>query len=280
VKSAAFRALSAVPFGSELHYSAQRYLTRNFPRRPKTLDALWAKAEALVGDYAKHASRPIEDSVFLELGAGRDLAVPIALRLQGVRQVVPIDIERLARLDLVVHAAAYFCRKLSRPVPTWTSWDDVRQFGVDYRAPAQVDEIQHHVDCVCSNEVLEHIDHPSLERIAARTLELARPAGLGIHSIDFGDHFARSDSSIDRFNFLRYDERGWSRHNSRMQFVNRLRPIDFEEIFRGAGWSVRSSTVLAGQCIGTRRDNVAAMFQRYSDRDLFALNGRLVLSAN
>ena len=159
------------------------------------------------------------------------------------------------------------------------SWDDLRDFGVDYRAPSGVEDVSTHVDCVCSNEVLEHIDRASLERIAAHSLKLVRLSGLGVHSIDYGDHFARSDQAIDRFNFLRFDASEWARHNSRMQYVNRLRPSDYEALFADAGWKIRSALRTPGRPTTTTRENVASEFRHYEDADLFALSGRIVLSA-
>jgi hypothetical protein len=100
LKALAFRVLE-VPGGAQLHYS---------PRHPQLaasraqLDSLDGVAQRVVDDAARHGGAV--PSTVLEVGAGRDLAVPLALRQLGVARVIASDVERLARLDLVQHAAA------------------------------------------------------------------------------------------------------------------------------------------------------------------------------
>jgi hypothetical protein len=80
-------------------------------------DASWDEAEERPGDRA-----------------GRDLAVPLALRGLGIERVIAADVTRLAKLDLVRHAAG--------AIPGTTrglqDWDDVERFGITYRAPHYV----------------------------------------------------------------------------------------------------------------------------------------------
>jgi hypothetical protein len=88
LKALAFRVLD-LPGGEHAHYFLQRYVTRNWPRPARTLDSLQGIASRILNDCARHVG-DIPASV-LEIGAGRDLAVPLALRRLGVRKVIASD---------------------------------------------------------------------------------------------------------------------------------------------------------------------------------------------
>ena len=115
-----------LPGGTYAHYFLQRHVTRNWPRRATTLNALENIARRVVEDYARHVGGT--PSSVLEIGAGRDLAVPLALRKLGVAKVITSDVDRLARLDLIQHAAA---RILAGEVRL-ESWESLERFGIFY----------------------------------------------------------------------------------------------------------------------------------------------------
>src|SRR6186997_1582618 len=97
LKALAFRVLD-LPGGARAHYFLQRHVTRNWPRPAVTLDSLQGIARRVVEDHARHAGGT--PASVLEIGAGRDLAVPLALRRLGVAKVTTCDVQRLAKLDL------------------------------------------------------------------------------------------------------------------------------------------------------------------------------------
>ena len=174
LKALAFRVLD-LPGGSHAHYFLQRRLTRNWPRPSSTLNALAGIAQRVTADYARHVSG-MPASV-LEIGAGRDLAVPLALRHLGVKRVVASDVTRLARLDLIQHAADQLLGGQVR----FDNWDDLERFGISYRAPNRVMVTDGKVDCSCSNEVLEHVPPDQLVDLLAG-LRPSRPASPRIRS--------------------------------------------------------------------------------------------------
>ena len=281
LKSAAFRVLSSVPLGHEMHFLAQRHVARTFPRPRVRLAALWDKARSFVEAFTRCGGGvPLAEATFVELGAGRDLSVPIALRLAGVGRVYSVDVARLAKLDLIRHAAHYMVEKAGVPMMPLQSWADLEAFGILYRAPQSLgtlDVTAATVDCLCSNEVLEHLPVDALHAVASDTKRLLSPSGIAVHTIDYSDHYARSDRNIDRFNFLTFDEMAWQRHNSSLQYVNRLRHSDYLGIFRAAGLSIIEQALIPGAPTGTTPGNVAAQFRSYSEEDLFGLSGRLVI---
>ena len=201
LKALAFRLLDLTG-GTYAHYFLQRHVTRNWPRRAATLNALQDIARRVVEDYARHVGGT--PSSVLEIGAGRDLAVPLALRKLGVAKIITSDVDRLARLDLIQHAAA---RILAGEVRL-ESWESLERYGILYRAPHYVTDADEKVDCSCSNEVLEHVPPDQLVRLLAGLRAVT--SGITTHSIDYSDHYARSDGSLSRFNFLKYDDAQWS----------------------------------------------------------------------
>src|SRR5688572_20495961 len=116
VKSAVLKVLSAMPFGTHAHFILQKHVTKTWPRKPAGLDALIEKANSFIGDFQEHSALDIADATFLELGAGRDLTVPLALRSLGVGRVISTDVERLARIELVQHAARHISKTLGAPL--------------------------------------------------------------------------------------------------------------------------------------------------------------------
>ncbi|MGY4428599.1 hypothetical protein ACVWWO_001076 [Bradyrhizobium sp. F1.13.1] len=262
LKALAFRALD-LPGGAQAHYFLQRHVTRNWPRRDATLDALAGIARRVVADYSA-MSDALPGSV-LEIGAGRDLAVPIALRALGVRKIIACDVERLAKLDLIRHAG-------SRLGGKFETWDDLARSGIEYRAPYYVNDDGTKVDCSCSNEVLEHVPADQLVTLLKGLRAVTN--GLTTHSIDYSDHYARSDKSVSRLNFLRYSDEQWRPFNSGKQYVNRLRHSDYLRLFREAGFQIREESSVIGE--PPPGLEVAEQFRHYEPPDLFAIKGRIV----
>lgn len=267
LKAFTFRVLD-LPGGEHAHYFLQRHVTRNWPRRPATLDALAGIARRVVDDYARNVGRQ-PDSV-LEVGAGRDLAVPLALRRLGVATVIASDVTRLARLDLIQHAAS---RLLAGQVH-FGGWDDLERFGIFYRAPHRISGNDGKVDCSCSNEVLEHVPPDQLIKLLDGLREIT--TGITTHSIDYSDHFARSDPGISRLNFLRYSDEEWRPFNSGKQYVSRLRHSDYLRLFRQAGFTILEESTVASEPPAEVRKNLAPQFRGYEPDDLFAVKGRII----
>ncbi|MGY3359737.1 hypothetical protein ACVWZK_006400 [Bradyrhizobium sp. GM0.4] len=265
LKALAFRVLD-LPGGGHAHYFLQRRITRNWPRKAGTLDALTGIARRVAKDYATHVGGT--PAAVLEVGAGRDLAVPLALRRLGVSKVIACDVERLGKLDLIQHAAN---RILARQV-TLSDWKDLEQFGVKYLAPHYVSPDDEPVDCSCSNEVLEHVPADQLAVLLKGLRAVTK--GITTHSIDYSDHYARSDKSVSRLNFLRYSDDEWRPFNSGKQYVNRLRHSDYLRMFREAGFTILEESSVAGQPPADLK--LAGKFEGYEPSDLFAIKGRII----
>lgn len=215
----------------------------------------------VVADY-----RGVKDALpgsVLEVGAGRDLAVPIALKALGVQKIIACDVERLAKLDLIRHAG-------SRLGGKFENWDDLARWGIEYRAPYDVSDDGTEVDCSCSNEVLEHVPVDQLVTLLKGLRAVTK--GVTTHSIDYSDHYARSDKSVSRLNFLGYSNEEWRPFNSGKQYVNRLRHSDYLRLFREAGFVILEESKVAGDPPPV----IARQFREYDPSDLFAIRGCIV----
>jgi hypothetical protein len=156
----------------------------------------------------------------------------------------------------------------------FSDWGDVQRFGVDYRAPHRVTADDGPVDCSCSNEVLEHVPAEQLAELLNALRAVTK--GVTTYSIDYSDHYARSDPSVSRLNFLRYSDSEWRPFNSGRQFVNRLRHSDYLRMFREAGFTILEETSTLGEPPPDLA--IAPQYRRYEPDDLFVIKGRIVAS--
>ena len=150
-KAAIFRALSAIPLADHIHYCLQRYVTREWPRPTQSLDQLLKAAQRIRSAAEGRRAR------FLEIGAGRDLAIALSLRLLGGKHVTCVDIRRLARLPLICHAATHLSKRIETPAPALQSWEDLTAFGIDYVAPRRLHDAatpRQSIDCFYSVDTL------------------------------------------------------------------------------------------------------------------------------
>jgi hypothetical protein len=277
LKAAVFKALDYVPGGDAIHFQLQRHVTRNWPRRHEHLVAYVDIARKALRDFAKHSPVKMEDARFIEIGAGRDLATPLAMRLLGSGPVTAVDIARLAHLDLINHAARILAAELQVAAPQFASWDALKSFGIDYRAPHDVaaDPGIGRFDAFISNEVLEHIPADALQGIFAAAPRFLTPGALSIHSIDYSDHFAR-DSGVSRYNFLTFGEKEWRPYNSGFQYVNRLRHGDYIGLHEKNGFTVLETDPYGEPIPPEILANLAPRFRNYAPDDLAVMRSRIV----
>jgi SAM-dependent methyltransferase len=268
-KAAIFRWLSHLPFGSDVHYQLQRRVTREWPRRREVVVALLDAARRIRARSAVAQS-------YIEIGAGRDLAVALALRMLGAQTVLCLDVDRLAKLDLIQHTAGELSALVGRPVPDVSTWSRLQAFGIEYAAPSYLEQVVgRQFDCFFSVDTLEHIPPVLLLGLLRHARSLLRPGGTMVHMIDYGDHFARGDE-LSRFNFLQYDETSWSRYQSRFQYVNRLRHSQLIGLLRAAGLEVVLDEPTRCDPEASIVANLAPEFRVLDTQDVFTLRALVV----
>ena len=222
-------------------------------RQPTPVSRLEAGIEIV--RRLRQLEHPVESAVFLEIGTGHQLNLPLSLWLCGAGQITTVDLNHYLQEQLVMNDIAYLrsheeeVRDLFAEIPQrglfeerferlTTRADSLRDVlsltHIRYWAPAdasrlalEADSVDYHV----SFTVLEHIPVAVLKRIFQEGCRLLKPDGLFIHCIDFSDHFAHSDEAVSSVNFLQFSEREWRRlAGNRYMFHNRLRLDEFQNL--------------------------------------------------
>lgn len=273
IKSYIFRTLSVMPFGTHLHFQLQKHVTKEWPRSSSTLEQLLIAARRVYQSTEGHRGH------LLEIGAGRDLAVAVALRLMGVERVTCVDVSRLAQPGLVDHAAAYMADRLGVTAPRFNNWADIERFRISYCAPTH---LQHATlepssfDCFFSIDTLEHIPLEDLRVVLMEAKRLLKAGGICVHCIDYGDHYARSDNGLSRFNFLTYTERDWQPFNSQYQYVNRLRHSQYLKLFADVGMKLIRDEPDIAPPQQPILEHLAPQFREFDVSDLFTIRAMIV----
>ena len=277
-KAKIFKVLSKIPMGGKIHFLLQRTVTKEWPRRAEALEQLFVAAQRLIEETDGRLD--LRHSQFIEIGAGRDLAVATALCLMGVNKVTCIDITRLAKPYLVAHAARYMASKLGESCPKLETWDDIEAFGIRYIAPADMVSLAlptKSIDCFYSVDTLEHIPRPDLEKIIVDVERILKPNGLAINFIDYSDHFARG-VELSRFNFLTFSDEQWMPFNSKFQYVNRMRHSEYLEMFHKAGLRPFDIVADVEDPEPDIVENLSTEFKRFSTEDLFTIRAKIIAS--
>jgi SAM-dependent methyltransferase len=209
--------------------------------------------------------RPIASRVFLEVGTGRALNIPITLWLCGAEEVITVDLNPYLQEAMVFELIGYirchgeeacqslkpyadepgFRARLHRLISSEGNLSRLlAMMNVRYLAPADAaalplpsESIDYHV----SSTVFEHVPPDALERILAEGKRLLRDGGLFVHGISLSDHFSHSDKSISSINFLQFTEDEWAHYaGNRFMYHNRLRIDDYLALFERVGIAIVS----------------------------------------
>lgn len=222
-------------------------------QRPNPISRLSAGIEVVRRIH--RFDRSAESAVFLEVGTGHQLALPLTLWLCGASEITTVDLncylkERLVLNDIEylrrhdeevrnlftgISRSSLFVERFERLISGVNSLRELLCLtNIRYWAPAnasclplEANSIDYHV----SFTVLEHIPVAVLKGIFQEGRRLLRPRGLFIHCIDFTDHFAHSDDAISSVNFLQFSESEWEGlAGNRFMFHNRLRVDEFQNL--------------------------------------------------
>jgi SAM-dependent methyltransferase len=209
--------------------------------------------------------RTLEGKVFLEVGTGRQINIPLSLWLCGAAETITVDLNPYLKSELVARDILYLRShegevrnlfkelrqdgmaqdRLTRLISASNRLEELLSLAnIRYLAPADaraLDLGSGSVDYHISYTVLEHIPPAALKSIFREGQRLLKPDGLFVHCIDFSDHFAHSDPGISYVNFLQFSEREWERlAGNRYMYHNRLRVDDFLALIRSLGLEIQS----------------------------------------
>jgi SAM-dependent methyltransferase len=281
IKCLALQLLRVAPGGGRAHRALQRHVTGRY------------FLNLTEGDLDVHAShvanyrRLGRPGRALEFGAGGHLLTALMLSAAGAREILALDIERLATVERVNHVIRQLAQL--RLPGQWTEVTDLgedlaRRHRIRYLAPADCRATglpEGSVDFVYSTSTLEHITEPDIVAILRECVRVSSSDALFSFSIDYRDHYAGFDRSITPYNFYRYSDRQWSKYSPPQHFQNRLRHCDYVRLFDVLG----VETVSAARHSRGRADELADIplscrFRRYPLDDLLTHDGRFLLAAH
>lgn len=131
-------------------------------------------------------------------------------------------------------------------------------------------------DLICSNNTFEHIYVDVLKNILKEFNRILKPEGVMSHFIDMSDHFSHLDASISNFNFLKYSNAEWKFIDNSIQPQNRLRFIDYIDIYEDLNINVIKTEYRKGDLEDLKKIKLANPFKKYSIDDLLITHGYLV----
>lgn len=255
------RLIASLPASNQIYLLAQR--TVGGLRAGHVNFMQWFEAVAMTRQWVESTGQSMVGKRFLEVGTGRLLGVPTALWLRGAEKVVTVDKNRYLSASLVSEFTRFIRRNPERTVGVFGAHSATELFrhrfeqlvsfsgdldrllklmNVQYIAPgdaARLPLLAHSIDCHVSFSVFEHVPRHHVLEILKEARRVLVPGGMLIHWIDLSDHFAHSDVSITKINFLRFDEKAWSHlAGNKFMYHNRLRACEFLEIYRDAGFEV------------------------------------------
>lgn len=261
VKALVQGALSRVPMGESVNDWFQRLAggRRDLAEhiRSKVCDDWLVHMESL-----RQLSFSLQGRDMLEIGSGWLPVMPLCFTLAGVRRCYTLDLNRHLVPDAVLQTLTCLEPYLDRIAAAagtspatvrerWATWEALGDgqavldaAGIEYRAPADATSCglaDGSLDLVFSNSVLEHVPSSILDALMVEARRVLVPAGLALHCVNCGDHYAYFDRSITPINYLRFSERQWRRWNNEILYQNRLRPVDFIESAQRAGLEVALS---------------------------------------
>jgi hypothetical protein len=214
-------------------------------------------------DAAETAGASVHGKVFLEVGTGCRLNVPIALWLCGAARIRTVDLFTYLKESLVLEDLAYLRAHPDATLKVFgaraQAEDFQRRFAIlsdarldlrgllraahiEYRTPVDARTLSagnESVDFHISNNVMEHIPPTELRDILFEGRRVVKHDGLLLHRVDFSDHYAEADARISTVNFLQYSERQWRRYaDNRYNYHNRLRLDELESLVADVGLRV------------------------------------------
>lgn len=266
IKASIQNVISALP--SSASYEAYYWVQRHFGNL-RTIDPTsrltagietWQRIQANGSDPA--------NKVFFEVGTGRVPLVPLAYWLMGAAQTITVDLNPYLKEELVNESLSYISHNREKVRNLFGSLLDQARFSkllslyettsfstkafldlckIVYVAPgdaARTGLAAESVDFHTSFTVFEHIPPDVLVSILKEGNRIVRPSGMFINRIDYSDHFAHSDTTISKINFLQYSNDEWDHFaGNRYMYMNRLRHDDFLEIFSQVGHKILETTL-------------------------------------
>jgi SAM-dependent methyltransferase len=257
-KAALHQALTVLPFGDRIHYWAQRHVIKSLPASERAFTETVTVAKRHLEEWNRYGNRDAADATFYEFGAGRDLIVPFYLYCMGMERQTVVDVQALAKVELVNETIRKFRTLELRRIPSKFLPQGPRRkalslleewYGIRYVAPADprntgLDGCS--MDFISSTNTLEHIPPSEIPLTLQECFRLLKDDGLMGLRIDYQDHYSYSDPGISAYNFLQYSPFIWKLYSPSMHFQNRLRHRDYLDLITRSGFVVLRESLQKG----------------------------------
>jgi predicted SAM-dependent methyltransferase len=291
------KTLSYIPRSEWWNYICQRHLTKSFGNVRNEFLKMIERVLIHFDYFTEYSINKItSEALFYEFGAGWHLTMPIGYYYLGINNQTIIDIRPNIRFDIINQILPLFHilrteieaktgRKI-RDVEHFevnSLFDLKNMFGINYLAPcdaANTGLLSESFDFISNNFVMEHLPKKILPAILKECWRILKPRGIMSCFIDMNDHYSYFDTSISRYNFLKFNEKLWDWVNSSVHYQNRLRYPDYLEMFERAGFVVEAENIRWPNAIdlnNLERINVAPEFRMYPQKILGITSLKIVL---
>ena len=236
----------------------------------------------------------------LELGTGWYPIVPVYFWLHGINSMDSLDLYQwisaehcqttakkfvewhssgqlqsfLGRVDAERWSKLEQAAKSTMPLESFLSMIGLRTLVGD--ATSKIAGMHESYEFICSNNTLEHILEAPLIAILKHFKGLLSHGGGSSHFIDLSDHFGHFDRSITAYNFLKFSPLQWRLIDNDIQPQNRLRWVQYLDIFTKLGYRVVEAKVRPGSVDDLRKVKVHSSFAGLSEAELAITHGYVV----
>ena len=289
IKAAIQGCLAQLPQPWHWNQLLQRRVTRRLRMTEQRVLGKWAQCRRHMDHAQRYGAAP---ATALELGTGWYPVVPIGLHLLGVDRIHTVDIAGMMAADAPAQTARCYLALIDAGRLGEVARDRVENLrealtrGRGLLAALNIEPIVSpadrlslpaaSVDLFVSNNTLEHVPAPDIDRTFTEFGRVARAGAVMSHFIDMADHYALFDRSITVFNYMRYSEAHWRFFNNSLHYQNRLRLSDYRRLHEDAGWQVVLEQPTRGAREQLARVPMAPAFRRYSEEDLTTFESWMV----
>lgn len=256
IKAIIQKLFGIVPGGFKLNYLFQKHVSKAVILSDTFFETMLDHFRELEEYSGKHGYK-IKGSRVFEIGTGWHAVVPFAFALSGSREVITVDLNphlRKENLKTLIEKLLHY-RKTGKLQAWLKSMNDERwQVLEGLRETVSSDSAETTLkklgitqyimdaahtgsdaggfDMCYSVNVYEHIDERALPGITKEISRITKTGGFGYHAIGVYDHFVHIDSTISKFNYLRFSRKEWKVIDNKIQPQNRLRLSYFRELFK------------------------------------------------
>lgn len=288
IKCSVQSVLSALPYNDRLNYLLQRYLSHSLPFNDdqfikKTEDSLLHYR-----NFEEFNSISEKSNKYYEFGAGWHLIIPVSMCLLNF-EVFCVDLRYLVFPDLIKDTLQKFIKnrdripfKFKKQVAYPSSGVTIMNYlkdnlGLHYFAPYDARETQFNdcqFDFISSTFTLEHIPQKDILPIFEECYRILKKGGVFSMVIDYQDHWSYFDSSITRYNFLKYSDKKWKKFNPSLHYQNRMRHNEYLDIISGTKFKIVKNTPHLPSESDINNLKTMTLDEKYKNIDLFDLGIR------